>query len=250
MIRFKTSCLRCNLEVQNRYFEQHQCKSKGTLECTFCGKISKNLNSSAQHSVRCVENPNRVDLSHLKNGANFHSYVEKIKKGEIEPSNQYTKATKLGLPKPSVRPELLEKLKEANRRRVWDDAARQKHSASMKKAVEDNPESYTSSNRGRTKQIIYKGKKFQGGWELKFYQWCEATYIVCERNTEGFSYEWNGKRTYYPDFYLPKFDAYVEVKGYKTERDKAKWNQFKGKLIVIEKQSIKEIELGSFQLKL
>jgi hypothetical protein len=29
-----------------------------------------------------------------------------------------------------------------------------------------------------------------------------------------------------PDFYLIESDTYVEVKGYKTEKDEAKWNQF------------------------
>lgn len=250
MIRYKTSCLKCNLGVQNRYLETHICKSNGVLECTFCGRLSKNLNSAAQHLVRCKNNLNQIDLSYLKNGANFISYTDRIKKGEIEPANQYTKAAKLGLPKPSISAELLEKLKEANRCRIWDDAARQKHSTSMKKAVEDNPESYTSSNRGRTKQIIYKGKKFQGGWELKFYQWCESKSIVCERNLTGFSYEWNGKRTYYPDFYLPKFDAYVEVKGYKTERDKAKWHQFPHKLLIVEKHSIYKIDRDIFHIEI
>lgn len=248
MIRYKTSCLKCNLEVQNRYFEAHKCKPKGALECTFCGRVSNNLNSATQHLVRCKNNPNQIDLSHLKNGANFKSYVDRIKKGEIVPANQYTKASRLGLPKPSISTELLEKLKEANRNRVWDEAARQKHSLSMKIAVENNPESYTSSNRGRTKQIIYKGKKFQGNWELKFYKWCEANHILCERNSAGFSYEWNGKRTYYPDFYLPDYDAYVEVKGYKTDRDSAKWNQFPHKLLVIEKQAIFRIERDIYQL--
>jgi hypothetical protein len=250
MLRYKTSCVSCKLEIQNRFFNSHKCKTALSLECNFCGKLAKNLNSAAQHLIRCENNPNQIDLSQYKDGINFASYWKKVKNGEIEHLNGFLKAEKLGLPKPKFSEEASKKISEANRRRVWDDAARRKHSASMKKAVEDSPESYTSSNRGRTKQIIYKGKKFQGGWELKFYQWCEVTDIVCERNTEGFSYEWNGKRTYYPDFYLPKFDAYVEVKGYKTERDKAKWNQFKGKLIVIEKQSIKEIEVGSFQLKL
>ena len=36
---------------------------------------------------------------------------------------------------------------------------------------------------------------------------------------EEFYYEWGGKvRRYYPDFYLPDYDFYIEVKGYERDR--------------------------------
>lgn len=250
MKRFKISCISCKKEIQNYYFDNHKCRTVLSLSCEFCKKQFKNLNSSAQHLIRCKSNPNRVDLSYLENGVNFSSYFEKVSRGEVEHSNQYTKAIKLGLPKPIFSVEILEKLKENGRNKVWDDAEREKHSLAMKRAVANTPESYTSSNRGRTKQIIYNNIKFQGNWELKFYKWCETKNIECERNSTGFSYEWNGKRTYYPDFYLPIYKIYVEVKGYKTDKDNAKWNQFPHKLLIIEKQSIYKIERDAFQIEI
>ena len=63
----------------------------------------------------------------------------------------------------------------------------------------------------------------------------------------GFEYEWNGKRTYFPDFYIESMDMYVEVKGYETERDRAKWLQFKGKLRIIKEEDIKQIRKGCFE---
>lgn len=48
-----------------------------------------------------------------------------------------------------------------------------------------------------------------------------------QRCKESFGYEFeNKKRKYTPDFYLPESNEYVEVKGYKTEKDLAKWSQF------------------------
>ena len=67
-----------------------------------------------------------------------------------------------------------------------------------------------------------------------------------ERPNKGFNYTWNGNRTYFPDFYLPSLNLYVEVKGYETERDTAKWSQFPKKLFVIKAKEIKEIRKGIF----
>jgi hypothetical protein len=165
--------------------------------------------------------------------------------------NQWTKAKQTGIPyviKDETRKKFSEHTKSLNKERWSDPENKVKQSRSMKKAVEKFPESYTSSNRGRTKQIEYNGLKFQGNWELEFYKWCVNNNIPCERNTEGFSYTWNGDRTYFPDFYLPDQDVYVEVKGYQTERDLAKWNQFPKKLLKILKDDIIQIQQNKFSL--
>jgi PAB1-binding protein PBP1 len=50
-------------------------------------------------------------------------------------------------------------------------------------------------------------------------------------------------RKYTPDFYLTESDEYIEIKGYKTEKDKAKWSQFpkNKKLIVLTASELKDI---------
>ena len=118
----------------------------------------------------------------------------------------------------------------------------------MKLAVESHPDSYTSSNRGRTKQILFEGLKFQGNWELQFYIWAKSKGLAPVRTPCGFKYEWNGIRTYFPDFYIPSLDLYVEVKGYETDRDRAKWTQFPHKLVVLKAKQIKQINNGDFEL--
>jgi len=128
----------------------------------------------------------------------------------------------------------------------WDDARRKALSESMKKVVSKYPEKYSASNRGRTKVIHKHGTSFHGKWELIFAEWCIENKIEWIRNTKGFEYNWNGKRTYFPDFYLLKNNLYVEVKGYQTERDKAKWSQFPEKLFVVDKYIIKQIENKTF----
>jgi hypothetical protein len=43
-----------------------------------------------------------------------------------------------------------------------------------------------------------------------------------------------------------KLDLYIEVKGYETDRDRAKWKYFPKKLRVIRSKDIKEIRKGCF----
>lgn len=61
-----------------------------------------------------------------------------------------------------------------------------------------------------------------------------------QRNKKRFDYLnlQNKKSTYCPDFYLPDFDIYIEVKGYETDLDRCKWSQFKNKLLILKKQEI------------
>ena len=123
------------------------------------------------------------------------------------------------------------------------DENRLKVSEGMKRAVLKHPESYTSSNRGRVKQIIIDDVKLHGSWEAIFYIWAKENNLKPNRCLKGFDYFWNGKiRKYFPDFYLPDLNLYVEVKGYETEQDREKWKQFPERIIVLKKNEIQEIK--------
>lgn len=181
--------------------------------CLFCGSVFSSKNSLNNHTIRCPANPDRklqtITLA-----------------GKISSKEKYTKWAAT----------------------YWTQDRRNERSIKMKAAVEKNPESYTSSNRGRTKQIEYNGIKFQGQWELDFYKWCNNNNVRCERSKNWFPYEWNGSRKYNPDFYLPDLNRYVEVKGYETERDRRKWLQFPEDLVIIKAKEIASIRKGTYSL--
>lgn len=205
--------------------------------CKHCGRETTTKNSNIQHEIRCKNNPNRIVM--------IPSYGMKGKKG----SNQYTKAKKLGIPAPKYSEESSKKRLETKKRNGtlhWSEENKKRLSDAMKLAVLKYPESYKSSNRGRVKQIVYEGIKFQGRWELDFYKWCKSSDIKVIRNELWFNYEWNGSRKYNPDFYLPDYDCFVEVKGYKTDRDEAKWTQFPHELKIIGLKEIKQIRNKCF----
>jgi hypothetical protein len=143
--------------------------------------------------------------------------------------------------------ETREKISVTSAAQIWTEERRNNHRAAMRRAVVEYPEAYNSGNRGRTRQIIIDNIKLQGQWEVDFYLWAKENGLNPQRPTEGFKYEWNGIRTYYPDFYIPGMDLYIEVKGYETDRDRAKWLQFPKKLRIIKENEILQIRKNCFR---
>lgn len=213
------------------------------MECRYCRKECKNCNSLRNHERLCNKNPNKQIIV-----SNFIAYNKKRKDQNIKGTNQYIKAKELGLPKPIVTEETKLKLSNASKGRKYDDEYRKRHSISMKKAVEKYPDSYTKNNVvGRVKNVLYNGIKLKGSWEVMVAEWLDSNNIKWEHETKYFEYEWNGKRKYYPDFHLPELDMFLEVKGYKTERDSAKWKVVPN-LKIVSLSEIKEIKSGTFDL--
>lgn len=207
------------------------------MDCKFCEKNCKNYNSLINHERLCKENPNRQEVV-----SNFIEYNKKRKDLGIKGTNQYTKAKLLGLPKPVMSDETRKKLSESSKNRKYTEEQKKKHSESMKRAVENHPNSYTKNNVvGRVKNIIYNGIKLKGKWEVIVAKWLDLNNIKWEHETKSFDYEWNGIRKYYPDFYLPEFDLFIEVKGYETERDRCKWKDISN-LIILKLDEIKKIK--------
>lgn len=212
------------------------------MKCEFCNKECKNANSHKQHSIRCKLNPNRIFVVPSRGMLG--------KKGK----NQFTKAEELGLPKPIVSEETKKKLSdrqmgELNHWSINSSEKRENHSLVMQAVVKENPESYSSSNVcGRVRVIEYKGQRLHGNWELTVAKWFDDNDISWVRPTDPIPYQWKGKwHLYFPDFYLPNYDVFVEVKGYETERDKCKWASTPN-LLTIKGADIKMIKSGNFVL--
>ena len=71
-------------------------------------------------------------------------------------------------------------------------------------------------NSTRVHRHIYKGVQLDSGAEYAFVLLLEANNIVWEKNTKKsfpFTDAEGRERRYYPDFYLPEFDFWVEIKG-------------------------------------
>ncbi len=215
------------------------------MNCIFCDKLCKNFNSKRQHEVRCKLNPDAIEIV-----SNFINYNEKVKSGEIERkiTNQFTKAKELGLEKPIVKDSTRKKISENSKKYIWTEERKLEHSKIMSEVALNNPDVY--GNKQKRNIIDYKGYKFDSLWELNVAKYFDLNGIKWIRPEVPIPYKWNDKwHLYYPDFYLVDFDKYIEVKGYETDRDKAKWSSVKN-IIVIKQKEIKQIIDGNFVLVL
>ncbi len=103
----------------------------------------------------------------------------------------------------------------------------------------------SGSNKWKGQYIFYNDQKIwlDSSWEKKFVDHLISLNIKWVKNTNkwGFKYKFNDRFfTYYPDFFLPDLNIWIEIKGMEKEKDKFKWEQFPAKLIIL--KSIKEIE--------
>lgn len=219
------------------------------MECKFCNKICKNDNSLRNHERLCKLNPNRQVKNNGSN--NIIEYNKKRKELSIPGTNQFIKAKQLGLKSPIVSDETRKKISAAVKGRKYTDEQKKQHSIRMKKAVIDNPDSYSARNvSGRTPTIEYNGFYLKGSWELLVAKYLDNLNIKWTNKINGISYEWNNtSHLYFPDFYLTEHDIYIEVKGYERERDRCKWKSLNN-LIVIKKKEIEMIRNNCYLLKL
>lgn len=88
--------------------------------------------------------------------------------------------------------------------------------------------------------VPYNGLLFKSGWEVITAKWLDENDI--EWKYEPAVFELPDGRHYVPDFFLPKLNSYLEVKGYLWPHSKEKMNWFvtQGhKLYVVDKHHIR-----------
>jgi hypothetical protein len=96
----------------------------------------------------------------------------------------------------------------------------------------------------RSRTHLYKGIKLHGLWEVAYAKYLDANNIEWARPIEKFEYEFENKKRYYtPDFYLIRENLYIEIKGYPTDKDRAKWKWFPLNLKIIFGKELKEMKI-------
>lgn len=180
--------------------------------CKFCGEEKKTNKSLAAHQPLCKSNPE---------GKSPSSWATGNRKG-IPSWNSGLSGDKRCKHTDESKKNMSEKMKE--RTAAWHNENGKRISVSVKRKVEENT---WHTSLAKHMHIDYNGVDLHGSWELKYAQYLDANNVRWQRNKDSFSYEFGGKiRKYTPDFYLFDTDEYIEIKGYKTEKDRAKWEQF------------------------
>lgn len=186
--------------------------------CKFCSRETTNAGANKKHEIGCKSNP----LS-KKCGGNSKGY----KPWNTGKSLHYDVGTK---GKPGA-------------------FKGRKHSEDTKKRMSESRQKLYANGwectAGRCPKYDYEspiaGKiRVDGSWELAFCKFADKMNLDWKRNKKRFPYiKPDGtKSTYQPDFYVEDFNSYIEVKGYETDLDAAKWEQFPEKLIVLRREDI------------
>lgn len=249
-----STCRFCNIEWLGPSLVHHENNCKNNPNAWTEGrrkKVSEAVTAAVKAkgvvkraTVQCDKCLQAVSKSNIAKHMAACSGPKKLLK-KIEPCKFCNKIPR----KPDTHADICRKNPNNKKTKIWTDEDRLKHSAIMKKVVEANPDSYSKNNVcGRVKIEEYNGESFHGKWEVMFAKWLDENGISWARKVEPLKYEWNGKwHLYFPDFYLPEMDVYVEVKGYETERDRCKWKAVPN-LIVIKQVDINKIKAGTFSL--
>lgn len=205
--------------------------------CQFCERICKNSNQGKNHQLRCQNNPDRK--------------VTRVKRTSQQKLNQSLRNkennTVQHLQKWRANLSDADKLKISEQNRKRNLTRPKKINEQISKTIQQKVkkgEWHTSV--AKKMRYEYKGYVLHGKWELAYAKWLDHNNIVWQKCSESFSYTFEGKyRKYTPDFYLVELDEYVEIKGYETEKDKAKWSQFPihRKLKVLKKRELEELNI-------
>ena len=201
------------------------------LECKFCTKQCKNDNSLRNHERLCKQNPERQ----------YTPFQDKKKQKEIAlirgNKNQWSNSSF------ACSEETRIKLSSAAKVRNQNESieTKEKRKTTIARKVSEGT---WHTSLAKNHHYKYNGCDLHGKWELRYATWLDQNNIKWERCKETFGYIFNGKkRRYTPDFYLEESDEYVEIKGYKTEKDEAKWSQFPSyrKLKILRKEDLESL---------
>lgn len=177
----------------------------------------------------------------IKRKSNFIEYNNKLKQGLVVKKfkNQYDKAKHEGK-EFVVKDETKQKLRLKQlgyTKDKWSDNAL----LSLKKRKKEGTAGGGFKlNAGRGKRGWYKGYWCQSSWELAWVIFSLDHGLVFERCNKFFEYEFENKiYKYFPDFYIPEINSFIEIKGVKVKRDEAKWKI--PNLQVLEEKDLKGI---------
>lgn len=203
--------------IQKRTDNQRKYSYKEDIQhCQYCGKECHNKNSLSNHERLCKLNPNKVE----SNLNNFMHYGHKAwNKGLTKDTDErvLNGAKSLSLSY------------KTGKNKNWCDGltkesdARLKHMSDEAKRKIKEGEWYPRT--GGVPIYKYKGYELQGSWEYLFAIYLDEHNIKWQKVIEPFEYKWENEiHHYYPDFYLPTCDVYVEIKGLLREKDICKWD--------------------------
>jgi len=204
------------IEYLNSKEKKKSISIESGYKCVECDFIGKTVQSTSSHWWR----------QHTESGQQHVAVGVGRKRGSKNGAKRKAPAWNKGLTKDDPRvAKFAESFSKTVRKQILDgtyipkkmgDAARQRLSERQS----------LHNTGGRSKWFTVAGKRVQGTYEKQFAEKLEVEQIRWDKiktHNRLFKYEQDSKiKSYAPDFYLPDFDIYVEIKGYWWGNDEAK----------------------------
>lgn len=163
--------------------------------CKFCGKICKNPNSLRNHERLCPKNPDRKYVSHTIGNTAWN-------KGKTKDSDERIRRYAETFSKRYVGTEEGKKILSHH------------HSEEFKKKMREIAFKRELGGWHTSKSIEYKGVKLDSKYEYEVAKNLDESHIKWKRPSYMIWKDENGiKHRYYPDFYLPEFNVYLDPKN-------------------------------------
>lgn len=198
------------------------------MNCTFCDKLLKNKIALAAHLRCCSLNPTAKGSPFKK------SWETAWNKGLTKETSEIVRSM-------SAKAQITNAANPSFLNKNHTDETRKRMSDSRNALYASGWEPVC----GRAKKYDYISPvagqiKVDGTWELRVCHHLDSLGVKWNRNRERFKYvRPDGKNaTYQPDFFVEDWNCFIEVKGYETELDHAKWSQFPHKLEVWKRDKI------------
>ena len=204
--------------------------------CKFCGKVCKNANSLRNHERLCKENPEHQESSWIKFNKEHGAWNKGLTKETDERVRKYGET-------------FSERYKGTEEgKKVCGHPHTDEYKQKMSKlAFERHLGGWHTS-----KTIEYKETKLDSNYELEVAKTLDENQVKWERPTYFMWEDSNGlKHRYYPDFYLPDYNVYLDPKNDYLINNKSKRfgitdvekiklveNQNKIRIIILDKQNL------------
>ena len=185
------------------------------LDCCFCGKTCKNLNSLTNHERLCRSNPDgAIQKSNLK------QYHSKLANGEISVWNRGL--TKESDPRVASQAESQKEYYSMNPSgftgKHHSDESKRKIALAQLLVDHDTHNRFSHGKRG-----YLDGMFFMSTWELAYYIYMRDHGHIIVRCPYKFDYVYEEKEHKYTPDFLVDNELIVEVKGWETDLDKLKY---------------------------
>lgn len=237
-VKVMVMCDVCQTEKEVNYNSYNLCLNYGFYSCNKCKNIKKKKTNLQKYGVENFNNTEKRKNTHNLKYGTYYTNRDKAKMtclenygvenvsmiDEVKKIKSETTFSNWGVFNPFQSEQIKEIMKTTNLRKYGVSHPSKSENIKLKKIETcnhnfgvdypmQNPDVFFKGHLSGSKAQKYKGVYYRGTYELDFLKFCELNKLDVKNGpTIYFSHE-NKRKTYFSDFYLPKFNLICEIKS-------------------------------------